>query len=155
MQLTVLLADSAQVDPAGKVHALGMGWSTIPSPTTPMSVILVSDLTEDEVLSADHRVIHVELCTSQGDLVVAQDTRGKARPVKVQIGVEVNKAAAESPGVNRFAAVANFGPGIPLPAGNYKWRVRIDGPGGIESATPFTVQDDSGKGADVDGESNA
>lgn len=40
MRLDVLLADSAQVDPNGKVHALGLGWTATVSPTPAAAVVV-------------------------------------------------------------------------------------------------------------------
>ena len=39
MRVHVLLADSAQADPSGKVHALGIGWTVTSSPTPPAALI--------------------------------------------------------------------------------------------------------------------
>ncbi len=39
MRIHLLLADSAQADPTGKVHALGLGWTVTSTPTPPAALI--------------------------------------------------------------------------------------------------------------------
>ena len=41
LEVTLVLCDAAQVDPAGKVHMLGAGWSTTSSPTAPSAVVVM------------------------------------------------------------------------------------------------------------------
>ena len=39
MRIHLPLADSAQPDPTGKVHALGIGWTVTSTPTPPAALI--------------------------------------------------------------------------------------------------------------------
>lgn len=83
MRAIVLLAQSGQLDPGGTVHALGLGWTTSPTPT-PQHVLIVfvevdwaeigqtfpirAELvdsdgarvahTDDGVIRAKHQVVH-------------------------------------------------------------------------------------------------
>lgn len=48
MKLVAFLADAAQADPQGKLHALGVGWTTLPTPTSPLAVVALADFSADE-----------------------------------------------------------------------------------------------------------
>lgn len=65
MKVNVLLADSAQVDPGGKVHALGIGWTRTTAPTNPMAVVVLLDLDDQETAEKSHEVL-LELIQADG-----------------------------------------------------------------------------------------
>ncbi len=48
----LLLADAAQVDAQAKIHALGLGWTHIPTPTPPIAIVSVVELQPEEVPTA-------------------------------------------------------------------------------------------------------
>ncbi|MCX4095949.1 DUF6941 family protein [Nocardia sp. alder85J] len=134
MKLSVLLADSAQAGGDGKVHALGIGWSTIGTPTAPMSVIVLSDLDEED--RDDQYSFTVTLCGGDGDPYQFETETGKHA-----LSLDITLPAPPPngvPGARRLAAVANLGPGLLLPPGSYHWVATIGG-SDLRGDTTFTV----------------
>jgi len=126
MKVTVLLADSAQADQAGKVHALGLGWTLTGSPSPPMAVVLLIDVEWTET-NQKYRV-KAELLTADGRPVMAE---GPAAPVPVAFEGEFE--VGRPPGIphgtpGRLPVAVNIGPGLPLvPGQRYVWRATVDG----------------------------
>ncbi|MCP2321366.1 hypothetical protein APR12_006757 [Nocardia amikacinitolerans] len=118
MIVTLITADSAQPDPTtAKVHALGIGWSWIGTPTPPMSIIAILDLNAADLEPAEITLVF--------DLVDAED-----KPVSIEPGGEpLRVEAVITPGheANRMAIPFTLGPGLPLEPGSYSWRVSDDG----------------------------
>ncbi|MEU7633388.1 hypothetical protein AB0C34_25980 [Nocardia sp. NPDC049220] len=54
MKLTLWTADSAQPDPSGKAHALGLGWSVTTTPTPPMALVVFVDIGTDEEIREEY-----------------------------------------------------------------------------------------------------
>jgi hypothetical protein len=44
VRLNVFLADAAHADPAGKINALGLGWTTCPSPLPGFALVIILDV---------------------------------------------------------------------------------------------------------------
>ncbi|WP_227985590.1 hypothetical protein [Nocardia spumae] len=129
MKITVITADSAQRDPVGKVHALGLNWSWVVTPTPPMSVVIVIDPdTADELLTTFKLV---------AELIDANDepaTFGRsAEPLRAYIDATADEPSA------RMMLAFNVAPGIPLSPGRYSWRV-TDSDGKEYGRTGFEVR---------------
>lgn len=130
MKVTLFNADSAQLDPRGKVHALGIGWSWLPTPTPPMAIVAIVDL-EDTDQADKEILLTVELLDSDGHIVHPSDGSGA---ISATIAI---KPDLDTP---RMMGVLNIGDGLPLPSGSYRWRVRRQE---IEHATVnFEIRDD-------------
>lgn len=126
MRATVLLADSAQSDPAGKVHALGLGWTVTSTPTPPMALVV---LIEVDWTEANRKIpFKAELLTADGHNVTAQGLLGE-QPISLEGEFEAGRPAGIPPGTPLSVPLAvNLGPGLPLTAGQrYEWRVNLDG----------------------------
>ncbi len=122
MKVTLFNADTAQLDPRGKVHALGIGWSWIPTPTPPMAVVAIVDLDEDDQSDAEV-LLTVELVGPDNRIVHPSDGSG---------AITATIAVKPDPDSPRMMGVLNIGDGVPLSAGRHRWRVRR---GEIEHAT--------------------
>jgi hypothetical protein len=134
VKISVLLADSAQAGSDGKVHALGIGWSTIGTPTAPMSVIVLSDL-DDQDLEEKYSFT-VTLCDNDGKVFEFETETGKHA-----LSLDITLPAPPPngvPGARRLAAVANLGPGLLLPPASYHWVATVGGTG-QQGSTMFTV----------------
>ncbi len=123
MEAKILLADSAQASPDGKVHALGLGWSFTGTPTPPAAVILLLSIPWDQ---SNRRIaFHVELVDADGHTVL--DPNGA--PMRVEGEIEAGRPAGMPHGSPLASALAmNVGPGISLQVGEaYEYKLTIDG----------------------------
>jgi hypothetical protein len=119
MRLTVHLADAAQPDLAGKVSALGLGWSYIGVPMPAHALVLFVEVEPSEA-NIEHRLT--------GDLL---DEDGQPAVVNGELAMhfegELTVGAAPDvvPGAVITQAFAFPIPaGIPLPGGR-RWEYRI------------------------------
>lgn len=110
MNLTVLLADAAQIDPTNKVSVLGMGWTHTRVPSPPVAVVAFV-----EVEQADLPVelsVRFELRDSDDTLVTMETPEGP-HPVVVEAqaqGNPLDESRTGEPVLVPF--VVQFGPGM-------------------------------------------
>ncbi|MBF6363190.1 hypothetical protein IU447_24035 [Nocardia farcinica] len=140
MKLIAMLADAAQVDSLGKVHILGLGWSSTSTPTSPQAVIIVADLTPEEAQWSNQRTITVRLCGESGEVVQIPRPTSPETTTTVDLRVELDLMPDDDAHVHRLSVAANIGPGIPIPPGRYQWVVTVEGEGGVSESVPFTVR---------------
>ena len=120
----VMLADSAQTDPASKVHALGLGWSVTTSPTPPAAVVVLMKVpwTQTNTL---HRLT-LRLVDADGR--PAPDAQQGMEPLVLTAEFEVGRP----PGLPEGMAIdqsftVGLPPGLPLTPGQvYEWRLDVD-----------------------------
>jgi hypothetical protein len=141
MRITVLLADAAQVDPAGKAHALGIGWTETPTPTPPMALLLLVEVEWHEANTQHHLV--AELQTQDGRPVLLPGEDG-LEGVRFDADVEVGRPAGLPHGSPLSVAMAvPVGPGMPLQAGErYRWTVTATAAPDEDFGASFLVRDD-------------
>lgn len=121
MNLTVLLADAAQVDSRNKVHALGMGWTHTQAPSPPMAVVAFVELDPSE-LPFDLK-FHLELHDSNKTPVTMLTPEG-SRPVVVDAEVHGSPRDESREGEPLIVPiVAQFGPGVITTPGSYSVHV--------------------------------
>ena len=141
MKAILLLADAAQQDANGKVHALGVGWAVTSTPTPPIALIVVVDCEWSET-NIKH-TISVELVDADGQPVLVGHTpQGEPTPLTVEAELEVGRPAGLPPGTAiRNHLVINFAPGMPLdPGQKYTFRLTVDGEPQDSWASTFYVQ---------------
>jgi hypothetical protein len=114
----LLLADAAQLDPRGKLHVLGLGWTHISSPGPPMAIVAIAELEPAEV-PATFDIRFELLDAEQQPLTLPQDSEplvirgeGATEPIAVW--------AREEPTVAPL--VVALGPGLPLEPGPHYFR---------------------------------
>ncbi len=133
----LLLADAAQVDPTGKVHLLGGGWSVTTSPTAPQAVVAFISVPWNR--TNERLAVRLELVDSDGHPVVL--ARPDCEPVplmEISSELEVGRPPGVLPGSPiPTSFTVNVQP-LPLPSGRYSWELRI-----AEAffSAPFTVLD--------------
>ena len=134
LRVTVLLADSAQADPSGKVHLLGLGWTRTGVPTGPVAVVVLLRLEEPVEAGRPHEV-GLELVDAEGKTASFTSSGGSIRlTAKVEPSPD---ALAELPVV--APVVLQLG-GLPLAAGQtYTWRVSVDGQYDEDWTASFTT----------------
>lgn len=142
MKATLLLADSAQADPNGKVHGLGVGWSMIATPTPPMAIIVLIDCPWDQT-NMKHQLT-IDLVDADGRPVsFEQDSLGSPEPA---VHIEADFESGRPPGIPagtplRQPFVINLGPGLPLtPGQKYEFRISINDEPMDSSLGAFTIQ---------------
>ncbi len=117
MNLTVLLADAAQIDANNKIYALGMGWTHTKVPSPPMAVIGLVEL-EQADLPVDLG-IRLELRDGDDTLMTMETPEGP-RPVVVEVqarGSALDESRTGEPVVVPVAV--QFGPGMLTKPGAY------------------------------------
>lgn len=144
MQALLLLADSAQADQAGKVHALGIGWSQTGSPTPPLAILLFIDCPWDQT-NRRHK-IEITLLDADGH-PVSFETGPLGQPVPAVL-IEAEFEAGRPPGAPRGTSlrqtplVINLGPGLPLvPGQKYEFHLKINGEHMDSSMAAFHVRE--------------
>ena len=138
MRATLLLADAAQVDPTGKVHLLGGGWSMTSSPLGSfcLVVLIAVDWSETDL----EHVAMVRLEDADGR-VVAVGPPDRAKPLVKEHRFVAARPQGLPPGSDADVHVVwTFGAGLNLPPGRYLWRLEIDGATSEPWSLPFVVR---------------
>ena len=129
MKASLILADAAQADPRGKLHALGLGWSVTSTPTPPMGLVVLVDCPWDQT-NVKHQMT-IDLVDADGHPVTLQtDAFGNPLPaVHIEADFEVGRPPGIPAGTpQRQVLDINIGPGFPLtPGQKYEFRLSIDG----------------------------
>ena len=125
MHAVVLLADSAQTDPANKVHALGIGWSVTTSPTPPAAVVVLMKVPWNQT-NTKHRLT-LRLVDADGR--PAPEPSDEVEPLIVEGEFEVGRPAGIPEGMAiEQSFTVGLPPGLPLMPGEvYEWRLEVDG----------------------------
>jgi hypothetical protein len=125
MQAVILLADSAQTDPAGKIHALGIGWSVTSTPTPPASLMIFLQIPWTAA-NSKHKLL-IELLTADGHPVPSPD--GPGQSMRIEGEFEVGRPPGLPAGMPLGQPLTIGLPvGLELTAGQmYEWRLSIDG----------------------------
>ena len=145
MEAHILLADSAQASPDGKVHALGLGWSNTVTPLPPQAVVILIKVPWD--LANEEHSLRVELQDEDGKGVSAAGPLG-AQAVVMEGTFEPGRPPGVRKGTPLDVPFAfNVGPGLPLSPGRYVWMLTIDGETREEWRAPFQVRQQPGQPA--------
>lgn len=124
MEAHVLLADAAQRDQSGKVHALGIGWSNTTTPLPPHAVVLLVKVPWDQA-NKKHK-FEVELTDADGHPITSTGPVGE-QPVRVAGDFEAGRPPGLPAGSPLDLALTfNTGGGLPLPPGRYTWILKIN-----------------------------
>ncbi len=134
IEAQLLLSDAAQVDPAGKVHILGAGWSVTGTPTPPHAVVAFINVPWDRTNVTLPTMLR--LVDEDGRGVGLTQPDGTEEPLQLLNDLEVGRPPGIRPGTPIGTSFAlNVSP-MPLPPGRYTWRLDV----AEESfATSFTV----------------
>ena len=142
MKATLLLCDAAQVDPAGKVHILGAGWTVVGGgpgvPLPAQAVVAMVHVPWHETVRPHFLRLRLEDADGKPVLVGPPDAR---QPMVHEQTVVVNRPAGAPEGITLdVPVVVSIGPGMPLPAGRYAWRLEIDGASDEDWMATFHVR---------------
>ncbi|MGH8891355.1 MAG: hypothetical protein ACRDV3_16530 [Acidothermaceae bacterium] len=146
MKATLLLCDAAQVDPAGKVHILGAGWTVVgvggdPSgsddgpeaggvppglPGLPgQAVVAMLHVPWHETIES--HFLRLRLEDADGNAVMVGPP-GEQRAMVHDQPFSARRPAGAPEGITiDVPVVVSIGPGMPLKPGRYAWRLEIDG----------------------------
>jgi hypothetical protein len=132
----LLLADSAQTDASGKVHALGLGWSATVTPTPAQALVALFEIDWHEANEVFHFVI--QLLDTDGVPVLGPGPAGPT-PLVVEGDMEAGRPPGLPQGSHMVLPVTvNILPGIALtPGARYEWR--LDVPNGVHESAYFNV----------------
>ncbi len=122
IEASLLLADAAQVDPSGKVHLLGAGWSVTTSPTAPQAVVAFIRVPWDRTNTPLE--VSMELVDDDGHPVLLPSAPdGEPAPVMdFRTQLEVGRPAGVAPGTPIGSSFAVSLQPMPLQPGKYSWR---------------------------------
>lgn len=146
-QVSILLADYAQVAESGKLNVLGgdlvaIGFDALQGLTTRFTVV-ASVRVPSRLLPAD---ISFELALQRDGVVVALP--GPVEPQNVRIGQPITLDKPPVPNasssqrdmlLSSHVLVVNFEGGLPLAPGVYEWVARVDGDESHCARLPFLV----------------
>jgi hypothetical protein len=127
MRATVLTADSGQTENGtGKLHALGIGWTSLTVPTmTPIAVVVIVSFDSASEAAGSHEIAVSLLDEHRRPVLGPDDTN----PLMIKATVDVTpqpEVPATTPAVAPL--VLNIGPGFVLePDRRYVWQATIDG----------------------------
>ena len=143
MKATLLLCDAAQVDPAGKVHILGAGWTVVGGgngvPLPAQAVVAMVHVPWHETVRPHYLRLRLEDADGNAVLVGPPEAR---QPMVHEQTVVVNRPAGAPEGITLdVPVVVSIGPGMPLPAGRYAWRLEIDGASDEDWMATFHVRE--------------
>ncbi|GGF35043.1 hypothetical protein GCM10011519_05620 [Marmoricola endophyticus] len=128
MEATVLLANSAQGDSSGTVHALGLGWTQTTTPLGQCAVVVFLELEPHEQLTS--RDLHLELVDEDGTQVLfgTDPTTDQPAPLTIAGKIEAAAQAGHTPCTSTTNALAfNIAAGMALKDNTrYEWRLEID-----------------------------
>lgn len=128
MDVTLLLANSAEATPAGTVSALGIGWSVTSTPTPPAALVVLIRVPWD-LTNVPHQLL-LKLVDADGqDVMLGLTPFGDEAPLEIRGEFEVGRPAGIPRGtpIDQVMPI-NIGAGLALvPGGRYEWRLSIDG----------------------------
>ena len=141
MKLHVLLADAAQVE-SGKLSALGIGWTFIPTPAPAFSLVVLLEIEWHE--RAPRYQVFCQLLRGNGEPAMVHAPEGD-QPFQVQFeaSLDVNPAAPDGAEL-RLPMVLNFPPGLPIAPGRYRWRAGVLGFDSVVADQQFDVIEPEG-----------
>jgi hypothetical protein len=125
MDITLILADSAEVDPGiGKAHALGMGWNQTSTPTPPMALVFMLDVDWGQTNLPFN--IDITLEDDDGQNVLVQTPSGMA-PLAIHAEGEVGRPPGTPAGTKiRMPLTITISSGITLvPGHSYSWKAKV------------------------------
>lgn len=124
MRATIVLADFAETDPAGKVHILGAGWSLtgpLPGPQAVVGFIQVPPERGTEPIS-----FILRLSDRSGNVVEVPGLVGM-QPMEISGQIQVIQPE-EWDGTSDLNAAFAVNVMLPLPQGlSYAWTLEVDG----------------------------
>jgi hypothetical protein len=119
IEAQIILCDAAQVDPLGKVHMLGAGWSLTSTPTGPSAVAVLLKVPWDR--ANQPLGVSLRLVTADG-----QPVEVEGYPMLgVEHKIEVGRPPGLSPGTPIDVAFQYTVPPLPLEPGRYQWRLIV------------------------------
>lgn len=125
MEVTLLLADSAQVSPDGKVFALGLGWHLTSTPVPPTSVVafVQFSLTDDRT----HLFWQLDLRYEDGTETTIEVSPQVNTPLHIEQNLQIPAPAPHRPEIPFVVPiVVAIGP-LPLrPDTGFQWVLTID-----------------------------
>lgn len=125
MEITLILADFAEIDPGiGKAHALGMGWNVTSTPTPPMALVFMLDV--DWGQTNVPFSIDITLEDEDGTSVLVPTQNGEV-PLMIHADGEVGRPPGTPAGMKiRMPITIPIAQGIPLLSGHsYSWKAKV------------------------------
>lgn len=128
MKAQLLLADQAQIDPTGKVHALGIGWRSTTGPTTsPTALVAFVEFDRDTTEGTYECILSLIDTETEKPVVVEGENGSTELVLSVDLEARYRKNVPKTLPLTG-AIVINFGPGMNLePGREYVWRITVDG----------------------------
>jgi hypothetical protein len=137
VRVSLFLADFAQAEQTGKVNALGLGWTTCPTPLPALSLVIFLDIDWDET-NKPYKLM-CDLLTEDGQPAMIPGPFGP-QPIHFEAQAEAGRPPGTIHGTAaRLALAINIGGGTPLAPGRYEWRVSVEGFEDATAAESFLV----------------
>ncbi|THG33005.1 DUF6941 family protein [Naasia lichenicola] len=139
MKTIVLLADSAQTDSQGKIHALGLGWSFTGSPTPPAAIVVLIEVDWNE--TNRRYKLEADLVDEDGQPVLVPGPFGHV-PMHFEAEYELGRPPGVIPGTPLSIPMAvPISGGMALtPGKRYTWVVKNSGQPNDELGVSFSIR---------------
>jgi hypothetical protein len=142
VKATLLLCDAAQVDPAGKVHILGAGWTVVGGgagvPLPGQAVVVLVHVPWHETVQPHSLRLRLEDADGMPVLIGPPDAR---HPLVHEQTLTVRRPAGAPEGIEiDVPVVVTLAPGMLLAPGRYAWRLEIDATSHEDWMTSFHVR---------------
>ena len=142
MKATLLLCDAAQVDPSGKVHILGAGWTVVGGgvgvPLPGQAVVALIHVPWHQTIQP--HFLRLRLEDADGNPVLVGPP-GEQHPLVHDQRFTARRPPGAPEGITiDVPVVVSLGPGMPLAPGRYAWRLEIDGASHEDWMTSFHVR---------------
>jgi hypothetical protein len=132
MNAFLMLCDFAETI-NGKLYIQGGGWTRMVNAGEPITMYVAGKIFVPWNQANRQSALHLSLVSDDGQEVL--DPSGSA--VRMEGNFEVGRPPGTPPGVDLDLPISFRVEGLPMPAGRYRWELRIDG---VESTTvPFTI----------------
>ncbi|MHA3684225.1 DUF6941 family protein [Leucobacter sp. HY1908] len=149
MKISVYTADFAQTDERGKLNAIGLGWTTVPTPLPAHSIAILFELDWHE--ANEVKSFSLELVDADGHLLVTDENgqisavddahlSGSVPLLRLEGSFEVGRPPGLTKGTPLSHALAvNLPGGMPLDTGRYTYQVRAQSVTGEQSFSVVSV----------------
>jgi hypothetical protein len=135
----ILLATAANLDAAGQVNALGLGWEIIGPSPLPAFVVIVS-VKPSRGRGEEPVDVQLRLLDGAGNPVVLEG-QGTPQTLDVRFQAEAGPTTARPVGLRGGTTlIFQIGPGILLDPGMYEWVVSVEDESQPHWRQPFYVR---------------
>lgn len=124
MRADLFLVESANIDAQRRLNALGLGWTRTVTPLPPHALVLMFEFEDLSVGLPYVFSVEIDLVDLDGEPVILES--GERVHIEGEFTAEADPN--DEPGIpDRNFTKVDLAPWMPLPPGQYEYRLNIDG----------------------------